>query len=274
VIEDVVVPIDPLDESRTKSETRMFGLKGCPINADHEPDVRKLEVPLGRATVSVTDGGFVMRVFNSTIGKVKEGQMEGAVGVAGEAAKLVGRHGGAVRFFLAGAGEEVNSTLFSIEYDSPETMGQAFDALADDAELQAFVTRLNGPQSPSVITSQSMGMEVPIGRTPKSGTGRILEAHTSRVNPGRMEEAISQSADVCEFVEANGAVNARLLQLTYAGLGSGLTILAWELENMQAHARLGSAWFAKAGLALQAKSMTANPASVPVASGLWNEIPL
>ena len=117
-------------------------------------------------------------------------------------------------------------------------------------------------------------MEVPIGRTPKPGTGNILEAHTSRVNPGRMEEVISQSAEVCEFVEANGAVNARLIQLTYAGLGSGLTILTWELENMQAHARLGLAWFGKAGLALQAKTTTANPASVQIASGLWNEIPL
>jgi hypothetical protein len=77
-----------------------------------------------------------------------------------------------------------------------------------------------------------------------------------------------------EFVEANGAVNARLIQLTYAGLGSGLTILTWELENMEAHARMASAWFSKAGLALQAKTMTANPASVQVASALWNEIPL
>ena len=215
-----------------------------------------------------------MRVFNSTIGKVRDGQMEDAVAVAGEAAKLVGRHGGDVRFFAAGAGQEVNSTLFTISYDSPEAMGRGFDELGADAELQAFMTRLNGPKSPSVITAQSMGIEVPIGRTPKSGAGSVLEVHTSRVNPGRMEEVIAQAAEVCKFVEANGAVNARLLQLTYAGPRSGLTLLAWELENMQAHARLGSAWFEKAGLALQAKTMTANPASEQVGSGLWNEIPL
>lgn len=215
-----------------------------------------------------------MRVFSSTIGKVRDGQMEGVVSTAGEAAKLVGRHGGVVRFFLAGPGEEVNTTVFSIEYDSPEALGRAADALGADAELQALVTRLSGPKSPTVIISQSMGMDVPIGRTPKAGTGSIVELHTSRVNPGRMEEFISQSVEVCDFVEANGAVNARLIQLTYAGLASGSMILAWELENMQAHAHLGSAWFGKAGLALQAKTMTANPASVQVASGLWNEIPL
>ena len=89
-----------------------------------------------------------------------------------------------------------------------------------------------------------------------------------------MEEAISQSAEICEFVEANGAVNARLLQLTYAGLASGMTAFTWEVESMQAHARLASAWFSPAGLALQAKSMTANPASMQVSSELWNAIPL
>jgi hypothetical protein len=51
-------------------------------------------------------------------------------------------------------------------------------------------------------------------------------------------------------------------------------ILTWEVENMQTHARMASAWFTDAGLALQAKSMTANPASVQVSSELWNEIPL
>jgi len=215
-----------------------------------------------------------MRVFNSTIGKVLGGQMEGAVAMASEAAELVGRHGGDVRFFLAGAGEEVNSTLFSIEYDSPEALGQAFDAMAIDAELPVFMARLNGAGSPSVTTAQTMAMEMPIGRTPKAGKGGILEVHTSRVNPGRMEQVISEAAEVCEFVEANGAVNAQLLQLTYAGLASGMTVLTWELENMVTHARMSSEWFSEAGLALQMKLMTSNPASMTVSSALYNEIPL
>jgi hypothetical protein len=45
-------------------------------------------------------------------------------------------------------------------------------------------------------------------------------------------------------------------------------------ENMVAHARMASAWFSDAGVALQAKMMTTDPASVPVASALYNEIPL
>lgn len=216
-----------------------------------------------------------MRVSQAAVAQVKGGQVEAAVAAAIEAAGLVGRHGGDVHLYMTGvAGEQVNSTVFSMEYESPEALGAAFDAMAEDAELQAFAMRLSGPDSPSEITSISMAMEIPLGRDPKQGQGGILEVHTGKPNPGRMEEAVAQAAEVCEFVEANGALNARLLQLTYAGMASGMTAFTWEVENMQAQARLGSAWFSDAGLALQAKMMGANPASTPISSALYNRIPL
>ena len=62
-----------------------------------------------------------MRVFNSTNGRVQGGQLEAAVASAAEAAKLLGAHGGEIRFYLTLAGgEDVNGTLFSQEYESPE----------------------------------------------------------------------------------------------------------------------------------------------------------
>ena len=111
--------------------------------------------------------------------------------------------------------------MFSQEYESSEALATAFDALADDVELQALRSRLSAPASPTLITSQSLGMEMPLGRTPKAGRGNILEVHTSHVNPGRLEDALTESAEVCAFVEDNGAVNARFIQLTYAGMASG-----------------------------------------------------
>ena len=216
-----------------------------------------------------------MRVSQAVVGQVKDGQVEQAVASAAEAAGLVGRHGGEVHFFMTGAaGEQVNSTLFSIEYESPEALGAAFDAMADDAELMAYTMRLNSPGSPTAITSQSMVMEIPLGREPKEGRGGVLEVHTGKPFPGRMEDAVMQAAEVCAFVEANGALNARLLQLTYAGMASGMTAITWELENMQAHARLGAAWFSDAGLALQAKSNGADPPSMPISSALYNRVPI
>ena len=216
-----------------------------------------------------------MRAFYSTNGKVQGGQLEAAIATAAEAAKLLGSHGGDIRFFLAGAaGEEVNGTLFSQEYESPEALGAAFDALGDDAELQALLSRLSTPGSPTVLTSQSMGIEMPLGRTPKAGRGSILEVHTSRINPGRAEDVVTEAAEVCGFVEKNGAINARCIQLTYAGMASGMVALIWEHENMAAQARTGAAWFTDAGVALQMRSMGATPATTRVSSALYNEVPL
>lgn len=216
-----------------------------------------------------------MRVSNVVTTKVKGDQLEAAVAAGIEAAGLVGRHGGDVNFYLAGvAGEEVNSTVFSVEYESPEALGGAFDAMAQDAEIQAFTTRLNAADSPSQVTSTSMTMDLPLGREPKPGQGSLLEVHVGKPNPGRMLDVLAEAAEVCDFVEANGAVNARLQQLTYAGMASGMTAFTWELENMAAHARLGSAWFSDAGLAVQAKSMSTNPASIMISSALYNRIPL
>ena len=216
-----------------------------------------------------------MRVSNVVTARVRGGQVEAAVAAAIDAAGLVGRHGGDVHFYMAGvAGEEVNSTVFSVEYESPEALGAAFDAMSQDAEIQAFTMRLDGPDSPSEIRSTSMTMELPLGRDPKPGEGGILEVHLGKPNPGRMEEVLAEAAAVCDFVEANGAVNARLQQLTYAGMASGMTAFTWELGNVAAHARLGEAWFSDAGLALQAEQAGTNPASITLSSGLYNRIPL
>ena len=216
-----------------------------------------------------------MRVFHSTNGKVQGGQLEAAIAGATEAAKLLGSHGGDIRFFLAGAaGEDVNGTLFSQEYESPEALGEAFDALGNDAELQALLSRLSAPGSPTLLLSQSMGIEMPLGRTPKAGRGGVLEVHTSRINPGRAQDVVTEAAEVCAFVEENGAINARCIQLTYAGMASGMVALIWEHQNMAAQARTGAAWFTDAGVELQMRSMGEAPATTRVASALYNEVPL
>jgi hypothetical protein len=216
-----------------------------------------------------------MTVLYTVIGSVRDGNFEGAVGVGAEAAKLVARHGGEVNFFLsAAAGEQVNTTVFSIEFETPEAFGQAFDAMGDDSELQAFQARLNGPTSPTTIVSTSMGVEVPLGRTPTAGKGGVLSVHTSRVVPGRLEDALAVAGEACEFVEANGAVNARLFQLSYAGMATGMFAFIWEVENMRAHARVGAAFMSEAGAKLVASLNAADAPTVPVSDGLYTRIPI
>lgn len=116
-------------------------------------------------------------------------------------------------------------------------------------------------------------MELPTGREPKPGRGSLLDVHSNRVTPGRMEEFLSQAADVCAFVESIGAVNARVLQLTHAGKASGTAAFTWEIENWNAQASLGNAWFSDAGMTLRAQSDTTNPPAVPVSSALNSAFP-
>ena len=212
-----------------------------------------------------------MKAFFSTTGKVEAGQLDAAIAGAADAAKVVGRHGGEVRFFMAlAAGEQVDSTVFSVEYESPEALAAAFDAMNTDPELHRLRTQVAG----SSQTTATMGIELPTGHNPTGGRGSILEMHLNQVKPGRMEEFLADAAEAGAFAEANGARNARVLQLTYAGMSSGLTAMLWEHENMAAHARMAAGWFTEAGLALQAKSRGAEGPGVLVGSMLYNEIPL
>lgn len=215
-----------------------------------------------------------MRVMYSTIAQVRDGRVEEAVGLAVDAAAVMRRFGAEVRFFMSMAsGEQVNSTVFSLEFDGPEAAGEAFDKMGGDPDVLGITARTNNADSPSLITSQNMAIDIPV-RTPKAGQGGILEVHTNSVHPGRMEVALSQSIDVCDFVEANGALNARILQLTYAGAGTGMMVLTWEVANMAAHAELAAAWFADDGIALQTRASAADKPSTTVSSALYNTIPI
>ncbi len=158
-----------------------------------------------------------MRVMYTTVAQVKTGQMEAAIGLAAESAAIMRRHGADVRLFLsAAAGEQIDTTLMSLEFESPDAMAEAFDSVGEDTEQQAFMARLHSPDAPTVMTNQAMSMVLPI-RAPAEGQGGLLEVHTNTVHPGRFEDYVAQSLEVCDFVEANGAVNARVIQLTYAG---------------------------------------------------------
>lgn len=149
-------------------------------------------------------------------------------------------------------------------------MARAFDGMNKDPELHRLRTQVSG----GAQMSTSMSIEVPTGHTSTPGRGSILEVHTAQVHPGRMEDYLAEAAEVCAFVEAQGALNARVLQLTYAGMSSGLASMLWEHENMASQAKVGAAWFTDAGLAIQARGMGADATNTRVASMLFNEIPL
>lgn len=144
-----------------------------------------------------------------------------------------------------------------------------------DSEMQSVLGRLRAPDSPVTIETQTLAVELPLGRTPRSGRGSIVEAHISRITPGRVEAGLELGRRVCDFVEANGAVNARSFQLAYAGSGSGLVLSSWEFDSMQAWGKLADAFGNDPeGQAIALASAGADSSATLVFSGVYNEIPL
>lgn len=121
---------------------------------------------------------------------------------------------------------------------------------------------LGDPTPPSLRTGERAG---------RTAHGTILETHVNQIHRGRNADFVANSIEVCDFVEAHGATNASVLQLTYAGAATGLGTVTWELEDMRAQATLANAWISTDGVALQAK-VNESPASTLVSSAMYRSI--
>jgi len=138
-------------------------------------------------------------------------------------------------------GEPAGMFTFSTEYDNGEAWGEIGDAVNADAEFQAFIARVSSPDAPSEILQFTTASEIPL-RENNPTLGNVIEAHVTRPLPGKFEEGLAQASRVCELVEQHGATNARLWQMGYAGLGSGLQMMAWECADLRTQGRLQDAW--------------------------------
>lgn len=213
-----------------------------------------------------------MRVIHSTMSQIKPGQLDAAIANAAEAAALIRPHGAEVRYFVALiAGEAVNTAVFTSVYESPEAMGKAFDTMTSDPAIAEYAARAFGPDAPTTIVSQTVSAERAAARSGRATHGTILETHVNQIHPGRDADFVANSIKVCDFVEAHGATNASVLQLTYAGAATGLGTVTWELEDMRAQATLANAWISTDGVALQAK-VNESPASTLVSSAMYRSI--
>jgi hypothetical protein len=217
------------------------------------------------------------RVLDSVLGRVKPGRMEDHLAMGVEVVKLMDRLGaGNPGLAIAiASGEPAGTFTFSTEYENAEAWGEISDAINADAEFQAFIQRVSAPEAPSDIMQFTTATEIPL-RENNPTLGNVIEVHVTRPIPGKFEEGLEQAARVCELVEAHGATNARLWQMGYAGLGSGLQMLAWECENLKTQGRLADAWGtdpAMAEIAVQARFGNAITAT-PVFDGLYAVVPI
>jgi len=217
------------------------------------------------------------RVLDSVVGRIKPGRMDDHLGMAIEVMKLFERLGAeSPRLAMAVAtGEPAGTFTFSTEYANAEAWGEVGDTINNDAEFQAFITRVSSPDTPSELLQFSTATEIEL-RQNNPAHGNVIEVHVTRPIPGKFEQGLAQATRMCELVEAHGATNARLFLMGFAGLGSGLWMASWESENMKAQGRLADAWGSDpemAELALQARfgdQMTATP----VFDGIYQVVPI
>ena len=183
------------------------------------------------------------RVLDSVVGRVKPGRMEDHLAMGVEVVKLMDRLGAQnPRLAMAiASGEPAGTFTFSTEYESGEAWGEISDAINADAEFQAFIQRVSAPEAPSDILQFTTATEIAL-RENNATLGTVIEVHVTRPIPGKFEEGLAQATRVCELVEQNGATNARLWNMGYAGLGSGLQMMSWETADLKTQGRLQDAW--------------------------------
>jgi hypothetical protein len=216
-------------------------------------------------------------IQQSIISRVQPGRFDDFLSLNGEAVKLHERLGvPGARVFLAGAaGESAGTVIFATEHPSMEAYAVYAEAVAADGEMQALLARLRSKDSPVVIEQQTLAAEIPLSRTPKPTRGTVVEVHASRATPGRLEDVMAMGRRVCDFVEANGATNARSFQLTHAGLGTGTLLTSWEFSSLRAWGKATDAWETEAeGQSIAIESAGAGSPVAHVFSAVYSEIPI
>ncbi|HZU80282.1 MAG TPA: hypothetical protein VE991_10245 [Acidimicrobiales bacterium] len=218
-----------------------------------------------------------MAVIHSTIFRVKPGRLEDMLSMTLESLKVHERLDVRTGRLMtaAVAGEASGVFAFSTEFTDVEAYATFADEAARDHEMQTLFARAQAADSPVVLEQQSLATEIPLGRTPRTGRGTVLEIHVTRPTPGRFDETLAMAGRVAELVERHGARNARVFQLGYAGICSGMLMSSWECDSVRAWAKVSAAWQTDPeGQAIAATLTAASPTSTLVFSGLYNEVPV
>jgi hypothetical protein len=213
----------------------------------------------------------------AVISRINPGRTVDAIAAASSAAKLIERHGGHNTRLLATAlaGEQVSTLVFTTELASLSDFGAFSDEANADNEVQALVEHLNSPGSPITMLSQSVGIDVPLNRTQKTGRGSVVEVFLIRVKTGGLSAYLESTARYCDLVEQHGAVATRAITLVHAGSQSGLYASVAEYPDNKTWGRAAEALYTSpAGQQLSADLDAGTLPIEVVSSALYTEVPI
>ncbi len=216
-----------------------------------------------------------MTLLSSSLARCHAGRRDECIALALEGMKLFERHGAHhVRLLEAlTAGEQHGIFVLTNEFPNAEAYGTFVDELYSDAEMESFLTRINGTDSPLVIESRSLAVEVPLDHERNATHGAIIEVYVARPLPGRFDACRDLAAGAFRFLAGHGATNCRLTQLRNAGSRTGALVATWEFENMRARGVADDLWWTDSeGRAVMDDLMGSNAPMTPLSSGIYRDV--
>ena len=97
----------------------------------------------------------------------------------------------------------------------------------------------------------------------------------ARTVPGRFEASLDLAGRFFDFIESQGAMNARLVRIAHGGTQSGQFVSAWEFEDLRAYGAATDALLGSDAGQTFAREINRDDApTVVISSALYTEIPL
>jgi hypothetical protein len=171
--------------------------------------------------------------------RIKPGRFEDWRALTQEGAKLVERLGARSlqAYGPVAAGPESAICYATIDFDSGASWGAFQDAVANDAESQAFNERMSvRPDSPIEVVSVILLNEILLGVG--NGTpGPVLESFASRVQKGRFDDAVVFATETAPLALRTGATAVHFYAVAPGGSDVGTVVWTTEFPSFTAYGR-------------------------------------
>ena len=216
-----------------------------------------------------------MTLLSSSLARCRAGRRDEFMALALEGMKLFERHGAHQARLLEAltAGEQHGMFVLTNEFPTAEAYGTFVDELYRDAEMEAFLARITGADSPLIIESRSLAVEIPLEHERNATRGAIVEVYVARPLPGRFDSCRELAAGAFSFLAQQGATNCRLTQLRNAGSRTGSLVATWEFENMRARGMADDLWWTDSkGREVMEELSGSHAPMTPLSAGIYRDV--
>lgn len=218
-----------------------------------------------------------MTLLSSSLARCRAGRRDDFMALALEGMKLFERHGAHHVRLLEGltVGEQHGMFVLTNEFTTAEEYGAFVDELYRDAEMDAYMRRITGDETPMMIEGRSLALEIPVDHERDATHGAIVEVFVCRPHPGRFDACAELAALCFGFLAEHGATNCRLTQLRSAGSRTGALVATWEFESMRARGKVDDLWWTDTkGRAIMDELGGMGTPMTPLSAGTYRDVHL